>query len=317
MDIKKFNKGEMYWYINPEVDKKDFLTSEGENRDFLDNRPVLIISEYVDSYNSSVIVVPTTTSSHRYGIDITMPNDKGEPEFTNIMPMRIRSVPVNYLKKYIGKINDDILDKVYSSLDYHLGRSDVIPDYVNDDIQIHEKINNYKNEVQKNKEEDNRKESEDMSNEKYSFSDELEKLKNSLVNIIDYRRKDDNSIMGIVYAKKKCSKTIKRKYNSLTPRQKFLYLQLTDEEISKSESIPMQLAIMLKKLSTIEIAVRQLIMIDSLIKHELVIKNLSNMNKMIFVSINNSTLNTIIKKGDPCVNKYKNQFIKDLNLCIK
>ena len=60
MKVTKFNKGEMYWYINPDVKKENYL-KEGENQDFLDNRPVLIISNYIDEYNSSVIIIPTTT----------------------------------------------------------------------------------------------------------------------------------------------------------------------------------------------------------------------------------------------------------------
>ena len=46
MKVTKFNKGEMYWYINPDVKKENYL-KEGENQDFLDNRPVLIISNYI------------------------------------------------------------------------------------------------------------------------------------------------------------------------------------------------------------------------------------------------------------------------------
>ena len=87
MKVTKFNKGEMYWYINPDVKKENYL-KEGENQDFLDNRPVLIISDYIDEYNSSVIIIPTTTSPHRNGININMENSDGNVESTNLMPMK-------------------------------------------------------------------------------------------------------------------------------------------------------------------------------------------------------------------------------------
>jgi hypothetical protein len=45
-----------------------------------------------------------------------------------ILPYTIKSVPKDYLKNYQGTISAELLDRIYSAIDYYQGRSNTIPD---------------------------------------------------------------------------------------------------------------------------------------------------------------------------------------------
>lgn len=308
MKVTKYNKGEMYWYINPDVKKENYL-KEGENQDFLDNRPVLIISNYIDEYHSSVIIVPTTTSAHRNGIVIDMENSEGNIEKTSIMPMRPRLVPIQYLKTYIGKLDPDILEEVYESLDFHLGRSSIIPDYVIKDKKIHETISKKSNFSDIN--------TSDVSSKKYVIMDDITKMRKNLEGRIDVSLlKSEKDVKSIAYDIKNINKkAMKKIYDSIKSiKDKYECANMDNKEIAKKYSININQAIVIKNLCVTEIAIYQLVMINKLLTHNISISSFSLKDKIIFLSIENSELKKYVKKGETVINNYKSKFSKELKI---
>ena len=311
MDIKKYNKGEVYWYINPDVKKENYL-KVGENQDFLDNRPVLIISDYIDEYNSSVIIIPATTSPHRNGITVNMENSDGEIETTNLMPMKPRLVPIKYLKSYIGKLSPNILDEVYDALDYHLGRTTVVPEYVIVDKKIHDKISK-NNSTKKEIIADN---SNNLlsSNDKNDYEDII-KIRKTLEGEINISiLKSEKDVRSLVYDIKNINKkALKKMYDSINSyKDKFKCLNSDNKEVAKIFSTNINQAIIIKNLCNTEIAILQLILINKLLTHTISISTFSIKEKVVFLTIENSELSKYIKKGDTLINNYKSQFLKDV-----
>ena len=311
MDIKKYNKGEVYWYINPDVKKENYL-KVGENQDFLDNRPVLIISDYIDEYNSSVIIIPATTSPHRNGITVNMENSDGEIETTNLMPMKPRLVPIKYLKSYIGKLSPNILDEVYDALDYHLGRTTVVPEYVIVDKKIHDKISK-NNSTKKEIIADN---SNNLlsSNDKNDYEDII-KIRKTLEGEINISiLKSEKDVRSLVYDIRNINKkAVKKIYDSINSyKDKFKCLNSDNKEVAKIFSTNINQAIIIKNLCNTEIAILQLILINKLLTHTISISTFSIKEKVVFLTIENSELSKYIKKGDTLINNYKSQFLKDV-----
>ena len=311
MDIKKYNKGEMYWYINPDVKKENYL-KVGENQDFLDNRPVLIISDYIDEYNSSVIIIPATTSPHRNGITVNMENSDGEIETTNLMPMKPRLVPIKYLKSYIGKLSPNILDEVYDALDYHLGRTTVVPEYVIVDKKIHDKIS--KNNSTKKEIIADNSNNLLLSNDKNDYEDII-KIRKTLEGEINISiLKSEKDVRSLVYDIRNINKkALKKMYDSINSyKDKFKCLNSDNKEVAKIFSTNINQAIIIKNLCNTEIAILQLILINKLLTHTISISTFSIKEKVVFLTIENSELNKYIKKGDTLINNYKSQFLKDV-----
>lgn len=321
MDVTKFNKGEMYWYINKDVKKEDYL-KDGENQDFLDSRPVLIISNYIDEYDSSVIIIPTTTSSHRCGIDIEI-EDKGKIMTTKLMPMRQRYIPVKYLKTFIGRLNDDILEKVYDAIDYHYGRSSKVPDYVIKDKLIHDKINKR---IKEDKKEDNdiiddipidEYDDEDITptsnDSSYMFiCSDLVQSKNRLSHTnINYS--DNFNIKEFIYSRISANKSIKKKYESLSSfKEKFNYLILDLKELAGRYSININQAILIKKLCAMEFAVEQKILVSKFMSHSIKLGELSNKEKIVFLTFDDKDIVKCFRKGKAIVDFYRSQFKKEI-----
>ena len=326
MKVTKFNKGEMYWYINPDVKKENYL-KEGENQDFLDNRPVLIISNYIDEYNSSVIIIPTTTSPHRNGINIDMENSDGNVESTNLMPMKPRWVPIKYLKTYIGRLDSDILDEVYDALDFHLGRTSVMPNYVVIDKDIHNKISMTKikkDESKKvnneTKEDTSEKKKPDVTQLKVTISknnkfEDIVNMRKSLegrINILNLKSEKD--VRDLVYDIKNINKkAVKKAYESVKSfNDKYLCINGDNKKVAKIYSTNINRAIVIKNICITEIAVWQLVLINKLLTHSISITNFSLRDKIVFLTIENSELKKYIKKGETLINNYKSQFLKEI-----
>lgn len=316
MKVTKYNRGEMYWYINPNVKKENYL-KEGENQDFLDNRPVLIISNYIDEYHSSVIIIPTTTSSHRNGISIDMENADGEIENTSLMPMKPRLVPIQYLKTYIGKLDSDVLEEVYQSLDFHLGRTSVSPDYVIKDKKIHAKIS--KRSTQSDIKVDS---TPSLSEKKNNLAlkgkdqyDEIIKMRKRLEGRINISLlKSEKDIKSLTYDIKNINKkATKKMYNSIKSiKDIYKCINSDNKEIAKMYSTNINQAIIIKNLCITEIAVSQLVLINKLLTHDISISSFSLRDKIIFLTIENSELKKYIKKGETLINNYKSQFLKEV-----
>ena len=131
MDVNAFSKGAVYWYVNPNTSKTKYGLP-GENQDFITDRPVIVISENRDETISlsSVECVLCTCSDRRAGFVIEMNNyDKTKTMESCIMPYTMRSIDKSYLTNYQGQISNELLEKIYQAIDYHLGRDDVVPEY--------------------------------------------------------------------------------------------------------------------------------------------------------------------------------------------
>lgn len=313
--VKKYNRGEMYWYINHDVKKEDYM-KEGVDSDFLDNRPVLILSDYVDEYNSSVIVIPTTTSSHRNGINITVKDGDGNDINTKLMPMRIRTVPIKYLKGYIGKVSDDILKYAYKSLYFHLGENKEIPEYIILDKKIHASIAKSKQKETSVKNNENNNMDQVNTNIIYNKyeGDLIRKYRLTYGNLFNINTLvTDKDIVSNVYKINSCKKYIKKKYHSLNIDVKFNCLSDKPIDVAKKLSITVKDALVIKGLCRMEFAILQSILLNKLLKHEVEIKNLSRKFKYVFLTILNLDLVNYVKKAY-VINLYKNQFMKELNL---
>lgn len=396
MDVTKFNRGEMYWYINKDVKKEDYLKN-GQNQDFLDSRPVLIISNYVDEYDSSVIIIPTTTSDHRYGIDITMSDEKGEIVSTKLMPMRQRYIPIKYLKTFIGKLDDAILEKVYDAIDYHYGRTNIIPDYVIKDKEMHVKLNNKNKseskdtDISKSKEEDkiscdkvelgymingnyyapdfiiykgtignngtvttlpedheagwmykvitsNKYAGIDCSVDdaivcvkggktpsdsdwfviktKYSSSiicRDLTYAKNKLKNMGMTNITEKFNIKSFLYKTFNANKNLRKKYESIKSfKDKYEYILSDNTMVAAKLCININQAISIKKLCAMEIAIEQKILIDKIMNHDINMNQLSDKQKIVFLTYDDNDIVKCFKKGKPLIDFYRSQFRKDI-----
>lgn len=309
MAIKKFNRGEMYWYHNPDVDKNDY-GKKGKNQDFLDDRPVLIISDFVNEYDSSVIIISSTTSSHRYGIDVEIVNCEMKEEVSKLMPMRIREVPIKYLRGYIGKVDDNTLEKIYNSIDYHFGRTDVIPDYVIEERLFHENKNKEKNAIIL----EIKQETKSKNNKPIPEYPELDKMRNKIKGKISKFPGDGYTEMKeAVYKIKPVNKHIKRLYEAISSyKSRLKCVTMSSKDISKAYKVTVNQAILIKELCAIEFAIDQLKLMDKLASHELAIKSFNTKNKIIFLTLSNSILNTVVKKGDAVINHFKSEFIEEI-----
>lgn len=313
MVIKKFNRGEMYWYHNPDVDKNDY-GKKGKNQDFLDDRPVLIISDFVNEYDSSVIIISSTTSPHRYGIDVEIVNCGIKEEISKLMPMRIREVPIKYLRGYIGKVDDNTLEKIYNSIDYHFGRTDVIPDYVIEERLFRENKNKNAIIPEIKQEEPKKQETKSKNNKPIPEYPELDKMRNKIKGKIGKFPGDGYTEMKeAVYKIKPVNKHIKRLYESISSyKSRLKCVTMSSKDISKVYKVTVNQAILIKELCTIEFAIDQLKLMDKLASHELAIKSFNTKNKIIFLTLSNSLLDTVVKKGDVVINYFKSEFIEEI-----
>lgn len=129
-DLNVYARGSVYWYVNPYTNKEDYVKDD-TNQDFLTSRPVLIVSEFISTAYDHVQVVPLTSNPQRPGIRIHF--SIGNGIYSTILPYNIHYVSVKYLRQYGGQLNRFILNEVYDAMDFHMGRTDKIPEYIKSD----------------------------------------------------------------------------------------------------------------------------------------------------------------------------------------
>jgi mRNA-degrading endonuclease toxin of MazEF toxin-antitoxin module len=101
-------------------------SSDDEEEECLDSRPVLIISEYANVLQDlqNVIALKITKSPNRYGI----PVDLKYP--SKIMPYNVFTLDVRKLGNFQGILDKDIFDKVFDAFLWHIGKSENPPEYI-------------------------------------------------------------------------------------------------------------------------------------------------------------------------------------------
>ena len=137
MDADLFSEGSIYYYENTSRTKKDYYDSS-INKDFLVSRPVYILKSNPISFDTFTInVLPITSSSKRVGIPINIDGLKDG----KILPYSIYSVHRENLTTYMGRVSDEMISSVRDAVQYHLGYSDVVPQYMADHDIIMKKLN--------------------------------------------------------------------------------------------------------------------------------------------------------------------------------
>ena len=128
MDANLFSEGAIYYYENRTNSKKDY-NNDNLNHDFIVSRPVYVLDTNpvpFDVYTVNVLAI--TSSSNRVGIDININGYRNG----KILPYAIHSVHKEYLTRYLGAVSDEKRDKIKSAVQYHLGYSEEIPQYIHD-----------------------------------------------------------------------------------------------------------------------------------------------------------------------------------------
>lgn len=337
MNVTKFNKGEIWWYINPNKDKEQYCQFD-EDQDFISNRPVVVVSTYVDHYRSSVTIVPLTTSKNRFGIMIDYDNNT---EVSKILPQQIRTVPTEYLKKYVGKLSDDKIKELDNSILYHLGLSDKQPMYVKIEKEFvknqnnkfnykqkkfdsknryhYEKNNSYKT---KNIFKENNDNFQDTQNHEHEYVSDNKKFE--IKSPIDKKWFDkaknikpasDKYMQRTIRKEVHCTKNIgelyNRKFNSIEDKVKAILLN--DTELSSKKGIPLTNINQIKDLCCLDIAIRTLKMFDQIKGHKKLLSKLSNNEKYLLLMMDGDMLVSLLRKRDIII-KYRNSFINELGI---
>lgn len=126
MDADLFTEGAIYYYENQTNTKKDYY-NDFLNHDFMVSRPVYILGSNQSGFDELQIrVLAITSSSRRPGIPINITGIKNG----KILPYNIRSVGKEYLLKYMGHVNKNIIDEVNRAVKFHLGFSSEKPKYI-------------------------------------------------------------------------------------------------------------------------------------------------------------------------------------------
>lgn len=324
-DLKKFNKGEVYWYINPTKQKNNYCQFD-EDQDFISDRPVLIVSDYIDHYGSMVTIAVMTTSSKRFGIEIKYM--EGDELITSkILPYRLRTVPVKYLKKYNGRISDDIMEEVDKAINYHLGinKSQYIPKYVLDEKEFvtnqnqnipeetkTHKYHKYHKPIIINKSPIDISATLAINKNESKISGLIsDKYYKETKNYITPGVNVEKAIEKIVHPDKQTKKIYKTKFSST--RDKFISIILDSNEISLQRGISLVTASSIKELAKYEFAIYGERLKRNIKSHKKDLSKLSDKEKYLYLTFGKDELLSLIKKESSAM-KYRSQFINDLNL---
>ena len=128
MDANLFSEGAIYYYENRTNSKKDY-SNENLNHDFIVSRPVYILDANpvpFDVYTVNILTI--TSSSNRVGIPININGYRDG----KILPYAVHSVHKEYLTRYLGQVSNEMKEMIKLAVQYHLGYSKEIPQYIHD-----------------------------------------------------------------------------------------------------------------------------------------------------------------------------------------
>lgn len=126
MDANLFSEGAIYYYENRTNSKKDYA-NKNLNHDFIVSRPVYILDANPVPFDVYTVNILTITSScNRVGIPININGFRDG----KILPYAVYSVHKNYLTKYLGQVSDEMKGTIKSAVQYHLGYSKDVPQYI-------------------------------------------------------------------------------------------------------------------------------------------------------------------------------------------
>ena len=135
-DVNLYAEGCIYYYDNRTNSKKDYENPD-LNHDFLVSRPVYILGSGETPFDVyTVTVCAITSSANREGIPISIDGCRQG----KILPYSIHSLHPEYLTRFMGHVNPDVIAKVRQAVEYHLGLSKEIPQYIQNCIdEVEEK----------------------------------------------------------------------------------------------------------------------------------------------------------------------------------
>lgn len=102
---------------------------------FLNGRPLIVVSN--PTHILRTLVVCTTGTQDKPGIGVSFWNhaDKcyvGDAEISNIYPYSMMTIYTDKIVSSIGQLDPFIMKEVDRAIDFHMGRSDIIPNYLMD-----------------------------------------------------------------------------------------------------------------------------------------------------------------------------------------
>lgn len=107
--------------------------SPSSDKAYLNGRPLIVVSNPTHIMNT--LLVCTTGTQNKPGIEISLYNHYsksycGDNVISKIYPYNILTIYVDQIESSLGQLDPFIMKELDNAIDFHLGRTDVVPGYL-------------------------------------------------------------------------------------------------------------------------------------------------------------------------------------------